>query len=263
VDLGIARRAVVVGGASSGLGRATAERLAAEGCRLAIWARGAERIEATAVDLRARFGVEVVAIAADAGDPDAARIVADAATAALGPIDIVVLNAGGPPPVDPTATDAEGWARAFQLLATTPIDLATRLLPPMRARRWGRVVAILSWGVRQPIDTLVYSNAGRSAIAAWLKTTSRVVAADGVTVNGVLPGRFDTPRIDALDRAAAERSGLTLDAVRAASLATVPTGRYGRPEELASLVAYLCSEPAGYQTGTFSTVDGGMVEGMT
>jgi 3-oxoacyl-[acyl-carrier protein] reductase len=133
----------------------------------------------------------------------------------------------------------------------------------MRERRWGRVVAILSGGVRQPIETLVYSNAGRSALAAWLKTTARVVAADAVTVNGVLPGRFETPRIATLDRLAAERSGRSPADVRAANEATVPARRYGRPDELASLVAYLCSEPAGYQTGTFSSVDGGLVEGMS
>jgi 3-oxoacyl-[acyl-carrier protein] reductase len=177
---------------------------------------------------------------------------------ALGPLDIAVLNAGDRP-CRPTATDAEGWERAFQLLATTPIDLATRLLPGMRERGWGRIVAIMSYGVRQPIETLVYSNAGRSALGAWLKTTARVVAADGVTLNGVLPGRFDTPRIEALDRGtAADRA--RAEAVRAAHEATIPARRYGRPDELAGLVAYLCSEPARYQTGTFTAVDGGLLE---
>ncbi len=262
MDLGIAGRTALVGGASSGLGRACAERLAAEGCRLALWARGADGLATAAIDLRDRFDVEVTTVEADAADPTSAQRVAETAVAALGPIDIVVLNAGGPPPVDPTATDAGQWGRAFQLLATTPIDLATRLLPSMRERRWGRIVAIMSWGVRQPIPTLVYSNAGRSALAAWLKTTARAVAADGVTINGVLPGRFDTPRTASLDRAAAEHSGGAIEAVRAVNESSVPAGRYGRPDELASLVAYLCSEPARYQTGTFTAVDGGLLEGM-
>jgi 3-oxoacyl-[acyl-carrier protein] reductase len=262
MDLGISGRTALVGGASSGLGRATAERLAAEGCRLALWARGAEALEATAADLRDRFAVEAVVITADATDPEAAARIARAAVEALGPIDIAVLNAGGPPQVDPTATDPAGWASAFQLLATTPIDLATRILPAMRERRWGRIVAIMSWGVRQPIELLAYSNAGRSALAAWMKTTARVVAADGVTINGVLPGRFETPRIAAVDRGVAERTGRTPEAVRAANEATVPARRYGQPEELASLVAYLCSEPARYQTGTFSAVDGGLLEAL-
>ena len=126
-------------------------------------------------------------------------MVAEAAREALGAVDIVVLNAGGPPTVDPTATDPAEWARSLQLLATTPIELATALLPSMRARSWGRIVAILSSGVRQPIPDLVYSNSGRSALMAWLKTAARAVAADGVTVNGVIPGRVSTPRIDSLD----------------------------------------------------------------
>lgn len=262
MDLGIAERRALVGGASSGLGRASAIRLAEAGCRLAIWARGDEALERTAADLRGRFGVEVHAIADDAAQAGAAERVAEAAARLLGGVDIAVLNAGGPPPVDPAATDPETWARSFQLLATTPIDLATRLLPGMRAAGWGRVVAILSWGVRQPIPELAYSNAGRSALAAWLKTIAAAVAADGVTVNGVLPGRFATPRTDSLDRAAAEREGRTVDEIRAARLATVPAGRYGEADEFGSLVAYLASERAAYQTGTFTAVDGGMIVGM-
>ena len=121
-------------------------------------------------ELEARHGLAVTILTADAGDPGGARSIADAALAALGGVDILVLNAGGPPPVDPTATDPEGWRASFQLLATTPIDLATRLLPQMRTAGWGRIVAILSSTVRQPIPELPYSNAGRSALMAWLKT---------------------------------------------------------------------------------------------
>ena len=262
MDLGLKDRAALVGGGSSGLGRASAEALAAEGCRLALWSRGGDGLERAAAEIRARHGVAVVTIAADAADPIAARTVADAAVAALGAVDILLLNAGGPPPVDPTATDTAGWARAFQLLATTPIELATLLLPGMRERRWGRVVAVLSSGVRQPIPDLVYSNAGRGALMAWLKTTARAVAADGVTVNGVLPGRLATPRIDSLDGGRAEKSGIPVEQVRAAHIATIPAGRYGRPEELGSYVAYLASERAAYQTGTFTAVDGGLIAGL-
>jgi 3-oxoacyl-[acyl-carrier protein] reductase len=262
MDLGLAGRTALVGGASSGLGRASAEWLAAEGCRLAIWSRSEAALRAVAADLGARYGADVAVIAADAAEAGVAPRIAEEARGALGPIDILVLNAGGPPASDPTATDPAGWARAFQLLAVTPIELATILLPSMRERRWGRVVAILSSGVRQPIPDLVYSNAGRSALMAWLKTTARAVAAEGVTLNGVLPGRLATPRIESLDRGRSERSGRALAEVRAEQLAAIPARRYGDPAELGSLVAYLCSERAAYQTGTFTAVDGGLIAGL-
>jgi 3-oxoacyl-[acyl-carrier protein] reductase len=261
MDLGLQGRRAVVGGGSSGLGRASAQALAAEGCDLLIWSRRTDALKAVAGEIHSAYGVRVEHIAADATDPSAAATVADAADA-FGPIDIVVLNAGGPPVSDPTATDPEAWQRAFQLLAATPIELATRLLPGMRERKWGRVVSILSSGVRQPIPELVYSNAGRSALAAWLKTASRAVAGDGVTVNGVMAGRLSTPRIRELDSGRAELEKVTEDQVRARHLATIPAGRYGRPEELGALVAFLASERASYITGQLVAVDGGLIAGL-
>lgn len=262
MDLGIRGRRALVGGASSGLGRAIAERLAAEGCDLAISSRRAEAIGQAAADISERHGVTVTPIAADFGDPGAAALLADRALEVLGGVDILVLNAGGPPTVDVTATDADGWRRAIQLLVMTPVELATRLLPGMRSRGWGRIVAVGSYAARQPIDDLAYSNAGRTALMAWLKTTSRAVASDGVTVNGALPGRHATARIESLDRITAERTGRSVEAVRADHLAAIPAGRYGEPDEFASYVAYLCSAPAAYQTGTFTVIDGGLVAGF-
>ncbi|CAN5183484.1 SDR family oxidoreductase [soil metagenome] len=261
MDFGLRGRTAVVGGATSGLGRASAEALAAEGCNLLIWSRQTDALAATARELASSHGISVEHVAADAADPEAASIVAEAAVA-LGAIDILVLNAGGPPTVDPTGTDAEGWNRSLQLLTTTPIALATRMLPGMRERGWGRVVAILSSGVRQPINDLVYSNAGRSALAAWLKTTARAIAAEGVTLNGVMPGRIATPRIAELDSGRAEREGSSTDAVRAAHIGAIPAGRYGLPEELGALVAFLASERASYLTGQMIAVDGGLIAGL-
>ena len=230
MDLGIRGRRALIGGASGGLGRAVAERLAAEGCDVAISARRAGLLGDIAAELSTRHGIRAVPLPADLADPAAPAALAAAAIDALGGIDILVLNAGGPPPSDPTLTDAAGWAAAFQILAIAPIELATALLPGMRERGWGRVVAIGSYAIRQPIEELVYSNAGRSALVAWLKTVARVVAPDGVTVNGALPGRHATPRIEQLDRAAAERTGRTIEEIRAAHLASIPAGRYGRPD---------------------------------
>ncbi len=261
MDFGLRGRIALVGGASSGLGRASAAALAEEGCDLMLWSRGSDGLASAAREMAERHGVRVEHVPADATDPDAARLVADAALS-MGSIDIVVLNAGGPPTADPTATDPQAWQRAFQLLAATPIDLATRLLPGMRERGWGRVISILSSGVRQPIGDLVYSNAGRSALAAWLKTTARAIAAEGVTVNGVMPGRIATPRIHQLDSGRAELEGVTEERVRSAHLATIPAGRYGKPEELGALVAFLASERASYLTGQMIAVDGGLIAGV-
>jgi 3-oxoacyl-[acyl-carrier protein] reductase len=262
MDLGLQGRTALVGGGSAGLGRASAERLAGEGCRLALWSRGGDALERAAAEIRSAYSVEVTTIGGDSADPETATRVAAEAERALGQVDIVVLNAGGPPAADAAATDPAEWRRSFQLLAITPIELATLLLPGMRKRGWGRVVAIMSSGVRQPIAELPYSNACRSALQAWLKAIAPEAIADGVTVNGVLPGRLDTARVASLDRIRAERAGSTVAEVRAQFERSIPAGRYGVPDELGAYVAWLCSDPARYQTGTFVPIDGGMLRAL-
>lgn len=252
----------VVGGASSGLGRAIAAELAAAGHDLLLWSRSAEALDEVAGELADRFpGRTVVTHAADAADPGCAHAVA-AAARDLGPVDVLILNAGGPAPCPPDRTDADEWRRTFQLLAITPIELTTLLLPGMREAQRGRVVAVLSSGVREPLPELCYSNAGRSALTAWLKTLAGAVAADGVTVNGVLPGRIATPRVEALDRGRAERLETSVEQVAAASRATIPAGRYGTPEEFAAVVGFLASDAASYVTGSIVSCDGGMARSV-
>jgi 3-oxoacyl-[acyl-carrier protein] reductase len=262
MDLGLRGRTALVGGASAGLGRATAERLAAEGCKLALWSRGGEALERAADEIRKLHSVVVVTIAGDAADPATAAKVAWQAERSLGPIDVAVLNAGGPIASESTKTDPKEWRRSFQLLALTPIEMATALLPGMRTRGWGRIVSIMSSGIRQPIPDLAYSNACRSALQAWLKTIAPEVIADGVTVNGVLPGRLDTARVATIDKARAEKAGFTQAEIRAQTEKSIPAGRYGRPDELAAYVTWLCSDLASYQTGTFVSIDGGMLRAL-
>lgn len=262
MELGLGGRTAVVGGASSGLGAAVAHALAAEGCRLLLWSRSEERLARVAGATREAYGAEVATFAADATDPDTAARIAEAATRQLGAVDICILNAGGPPTIDPLQTNPDGWRAAFQLLAITPISLAQLLLPGMRERGWGRLVALIGSTIREPIPALVYSTAGRSALAGWMKTAARAVAADGVTINGILTGRVATPRVEQIDRDRAEREGRSVDVVRADTIASIPAGRYGEPRELASVVVFLCSEATSYVTGTLIPVDGGMLAGI-
>jgi 3-oxoacyl-[acyl-carrier protein] reductase len=262
MDLGISGRVAVVGGASSGLGRAVARSLAEAGCSLVVWARDAERLGAVATELRGLGAPTVVTVAADAGRPDAAERVADAAMEAFGHADILVLNAGGPPPGAPASLDETVLRDALQLLLETPVSLTRRLLPGMRERGWGRVVALLSWGVREPVPTLPLSNVGRSGLAAYLKSLSLEVASDGVTVNGVLTGRFATPRIVQVDTDRASREGRALEEVQAAARAAIPVGRDGDPAEMGDLVAFMCSERAAYLNGALVPLDGGMLRSL-
>lgn len=259
MNLHLDGRRALVGGATSGLGRATALALADEGCDLVLWSSSQEHLDETAHMITTRSTVSVRTVVADARAPEAPAQVAQAALQA-GVVDIVVLNAGGPPPVDPAETTLEGWTTALQMLTLTPILLASALLPGMRQRGFGRVLAVLSSGVVEPIPNLAYSNAGRAALAAWLKTVSSAVAAEGITVNGVLPGRFDTPRVGALDRARAGATGMSEADVRAASEQVIPARRYGDAAEFGAFMAMLASPVSSYINGRMHVVDGGMLK---
>lgn len=254
MDLGLAGRHAVVCASTSGLGLAVARELAAEGARVVISGRRADVAEREAAALPAAIGVGT-----DLTQPaDVARLI-ETAIAAFGPVDVLVLNSGGPSPGPATGVTVAGLRAANDLLLYPMQHLVGLVLPQMRERGWGRILAVGSSSVDQPIENLALSNAVRPALAGLLKTLAAEVAADGVTVNMLLPGRIATARVEALDRVNAERRGRTLADVQAASAASIPAGRYGAPEEFGAAAAFLCSDRAGYITGIRLRVDGGLV----
>lgn len=254
MDLGIAGKNALVPGASAGIGLAVARALAAEGANVVLAARRGETVRQEAARLASAVGVEI-----DLSDDAAPAALVAAAEEAYGPVDILILNSGGPKPGTAAgATDTDLFAAVHQLLIQHQ-RLVAAVLPGMRRRGWGRIVAVGSSGIQQPIPGLAMSNVARAGLAGYLKTLAAEVAADGVTVNMVLPGRLDTERVGQLDSAAAERTGLTVAEARASSEASIPAGRYGRPEEFAAVAAFLASDAASYVTGEQIRCDGGMV----
>jgi 3-oxoacyl-[acyl-carrier protein] reductase len=259
MDLGLAGRTALVTGASRGIGRGIAEALAREGARIVMAARSAERLEEAAAAIRAATGTRVEAMPVDLADHATVDRLAERAQAEIGPIDILVNNSGGPPPGPISEVGLEDWRRHFETMVLSLIRLTGRLLPGMRERRWGRILTVTSGGVVQPIPTLGISNTLRLALVGWSKTLSLEVAADGVTVNCLAPGRIDTERLAQLDRARAERQGIGLEEARARSEAEMPMRRYGTPEEFAAVAAFLASDRATLLTGSVIRIDGGSI----
>ncbi|GAB2499946.1 SDR family oxidoreductase [Nocardiopsis aegyptia] len=256
MDLGIAGRVALVTAASSGLGRAMAVALAAEGVNVAVTGRDEERLAAT-VAACAEHGVSALALAWDLADHGRAAEVAAHVARDLGPVDILVNNTGGPPPTPALGQDIGLWQDHYASMVLPVIALTDAVVPGMRERGWGRIITSTSSGAIAPIPNLGISNTLRASLHSWSKTLAREVAADGVTANVIVPGRVATPRTDSLDRARAEREGRTVAEVEADARATIPAGRYGRPEEYGAVAAFLSSRQAAYVTGTAVRVDGG------
>jgi 3-oxoacyl-[acyl-carrier protein] reductase len=253
VDLGIRGKRAIVCAASKGLGRGCAEALAAAGVDLVINSRGRDALEATAGEIRARHGVSVIAVAADITS-DEGR----AAVLAAGPeADILVTNAGGPPPGLWSDWSRDDFIRALDANMLTPIAMMQATLPGMMARGWGRVVNITSQSVKAPIPALGLSNAARTGLTGFVAGTSRQVAPNGVTINNLLPGIHATDRAEALDAGVVEANGITMEEARARREATIPARRYGTPEEFGAACAFLCSVHAGFIVGQNLLVDGG------
>lgn len=254
MDLGLTGKVAVVLGSTSGLGRASAEALAAEGAHVVVVGRRAELVEELASALPSATGV-----VADLQDADApARIVA-AARDEFGRVDVLVLNGGGPKPGPALDLAVDDVRTATELLLVPHVAMVREVLPGMREAGWGRIIAIGASAVQEPSQMLAASSVGRAALAGYLKTLALDVARDGVTVNMVLPGRVDTDRVASLDGFNAERTGSTPEAVREASEGEIPAGRYGRPAEFGAVVTFLAGEPASYVTGEQVRCDGGYV----
>lgn len=253
---GLAGRRALVCAATSGLGLGTARALAAEGAQVVITGRSEEHVARASHEHPSMFGLIHDLVRDDIG-----ALVRDA-TEAVGELDIVVLNGPGPKPGAAADIGARAVQDAVDSLVKPQVSLVQAVLPGMRARGWGRILALGSSSVVEPIPDLGLSTLGRSALAGYLKTLSREVAADGVTVNLLLPGRIATPRITQLDEATAKKTGIPVTEVAQRSLAAIPAGRYGTPEEFGAVAAFLCSEPAGYVTGTALRCDGGMVASL-
>ncbi len=258
MDFGIEGRGAIVCAASRGLGRACAMALAEEGVRLVINARTAADLEQTATDIRDATGAEVTAIAGDITTEDGR----DAVLAAMAEPDILVTNAGGPPPGDFHDWDRDIWIAALNANMLTPIELITATIDGMLARKFGRIINITSNMVKAPLDILGLSNGARSGLTGFVAGLARRKGSENVTINNMLPGNMNTQRLQSNFVAMAKKADMELDDYIAMRLGSIPAGRLGDPEEFGALCAYLCSNQAAYITGQNFLIDGGTNPGV-
>ena len=264
MDLGIAGKWALVGGASKGLGWGCARALALDGVNVVMVARGGEVLNKAVDDLRAETGgkVKLIAVAQDITTEAGREAIWNVPGGPGKDYDIVVTNAGGPPPGDFRDWDRDAWIKAIDANMLTPIELIKATVDRMAARGFGRIVNITSSSVKSPIDVLGLSNGARSGLTGFVAGTSRSkIAGQGVTINNLLPGKFDTDRIRSTLPAMAQKAGKTVDELRVIQQAQIPAGRYGNAQEFGAICAFLCSQHAAYMTGQNVLADGGAYPG--
>jgi len=262
MDLGLKNRVALIAASSQGLGLATAEAFAAEGCRVAMCARNHQTLQAAAEEIRKKHGVDVLAEAFDVGDAAAVSGFVAALVAKFGSVDICVTNAGGPPAKGFLAATLEEWQRALELNFLSTVYFAREVIPHMQRKRWGRIVTITSITTKQPVTDLVLSNAVRAAVVGLVKSLANEFGKNGILVNNVAPGFTATDRLKDLARARASATGKSEQQIVEGWAADAPLQRLGEPREVAETIVWLASERASYITGQTVLVDGGVYKGL-
>lgn len=262
MDLGLQGKTALVLGGSKGLGRGVAEALAGEGVAVAILSRGQEAIDKTVAEINARGKGRAIGVPADLADWPAVERAAISARDQLGPIDILLNNSGGPPPSRVIGVAPELWEQQFRAMVLVFFRLTELVLPDMRKRKWGRIINIASESVIQPIPQIAISNTLRSAVIGWAKTLAGEVAGEGITVNTMLPGVFETDRVLQVQRATSAQQGITMEEFAKRATRTIPVGRMGQQSEFGAMAAFLASPLAGYITGSMIRLDGGSIRSV-